>query len=374
MSIESCPPRRGGPLAPVACLAVWCVAFPAARTEAASLVIPAWSFARGNARVHADPGQYADAGPVVEGGPRRPWGWTVEYDIDIPVTAKYTLQVCYAAAEARPMEVFLDNENLVKCCAGVTFGPASSARPPALTWKSSGARWERVCRPRSETPLELSITGGKHTVMFTRRGPLPHLVALRLETPTAFPDGWKPPRYKVRHPDGIPAAYRKAFLSAREVNVAALPPPIKDATRARGAGSLTIPACTFDRGNARIYANPDEYADAGPFVGGGPGPLEEAAVEYDVDFPVGAEYTLHFRYSAAQARPVDVFLDGRNLGKGCTGVTFGSARFERPVRSSWTSRSARWEGLQSYEEGRLLSVSVTEGKHTLKIARRGPLP
>ena len=39
------------------------VASTAARVEAGSVVIPAWSFARGNARIHADPAQYADAGP-----------------------------------------------------------------------------------------------------------------------------------------------------------------------------------------------------------------------------------------------------------------------------------------------------------------------
>ena len=50
------------------------VVFAMTRAEAGSLVIPAWSFARGNVRVDANPDQYADAGPVVLGGPKRPWG------------------------------------------------------------------------------------------------------------------------------------------------------------------------------------------------------------------------------------------------------------------------------------------------------------
>ena len=70
----------------MACCAVWSVALPAPRAEAGTLVIPAWSFARGNAQIHADPSRYADAGPVVAGGPEESWGWMVEYDIDIPVT------------------------------------------------------------------------------------------------------------------------------------------------------------------------------------------------------------------------------------------------------------------------------------------------
>jgi len=78
--------------------------------EAGSLVIPAWAFDCGNVQIHADPGKYADAGPVVVSSPAKPWGWTVEYDVDFPVDGDYTLQICYAAAEARPIEVFLFKE------------------------------------------------------------------------------------------------------------------------------------------------------------------------------------------------------------------------------------------------------------------------
>lgn len=113
-----------------ACLAVSSVVSPTARAEGGSLVIPAWSFARGNGQIHADPGQYADAGPVVGSGSERPWGWTVEYDFDVPVTANYTLQICYAAAEARPIEIYFDGQHMGKCCMGVTFGSASPEKLP----------------------------------------------------------------------------------------------------------------------------------------------------------------------------------------------------------------------------------------------------
>jgi hypothetical protein len=82
----------------------------AGRVEAGSLVIPAWSFARGNVVIHTDADKYADAGPVVVSGPAEHWGWTVEYDIDIPVTTNYTLQICYASAEPRPINVRLDSK------------------------------------------------------------------------------------------------------------------------------------------------------------------------------------------------------------------------------------------------------------------------
>ena len=356
-----------------ACIAVWNFAFPAAQARAESLVIPAWSFARGNVQIYASPDQYADAGPLVGPGPEQPWGWTVEYDVDVPVTGKYTFQLCYASAEARPVEVFLDGRAMAKCCLGVTFSSPRSEKP---TFNSSGAKWEGVRRYEGR-PVELSVTKGKHTLKITRGGPLPHLVALRLDTKEEFPEGWKPPRYTVRDLDSVPAADRKAFSK-----VVVLPLPIDDAPKRPGAGSLTIPACTFDRGNARVFASPDEYADGKPLIGG-PASLaaggtaeqgEEVTVEYDVDFPVDAQYTLQIYYASAKARPVDVWLDGRHLGKGCNNATVDSRPTEYPVTFSSSARVTRWEGLYDYKKGELIKLTVTKGKHTLKLTRRGPMP
>lgn len=120
-------PRCPLPLGAVvmACVVVGNFTFSPVQAEAGTLVVPAWSFARGNARIYANPAEFADAGPVVGSGRRQPWGWTVEYDIDIPVTAKYTLQICYASAETRPVEVFVDGDRLGLWCDRVTFAPAS---------------------------------------------------------------------------------------------------------------------------------------------------------------------------------------------------------------------------------------------------------
>ncbi|MCX6868033.1 MAG: hypothetical protein NTV46_17820 [Verrucomicrobia bacterium] len=333
-----------------ACLAYCGGMWPAAR--AGSLVIPAWSFASGNARVHVSPDPVADAGPVIGSGAEQPWGWSVEYVIDFPVTGQYTLQVCYAAAEARPMEIYFNGKMLIdKCCTGVTFGPASSDKPAEVTWNSSGAKWEGLYNQGSlQVPHQLAITKGKHTLKFA-----------------AFPADWQPPQYQVRDLESIPAASRAEFLTAGDAQVAALPPCIKKMTATPVAGSLVIPAWTFDRGNARIYASPEQFADDGPLVGSDPLTPGAGVVEYDIDFPVTAEYTLQISYAAAEARPVDVLLDGNILGRSCYGVTFGTARTELPVRLSWSSRSAQWEESP-------LKLSVTEGKHTLKFARNGALP
>ena len=374
MKTESHLPQRSSRLTLIvlaaACLAVSSVALPPTQAEAGSLVIPAWSFARGNGRIHVKPDEYADAGPVVGGGPKQPWGWSIEYDVDIPVTAKYTIGICYASTEARPVEVFFDDRNLTKCCTAVTFASTPGGKSDGLTSNSSGARWESV--QLGMKPIALKTSKGIHRVMLTRRGPLPHLVALRLDTPEAFPDSWRPPKYKVRDIDSIPAAYRKAFGPPSDVDAAAMRKPVEPAPRIRNRGSLKIDAWTFDRGNARIYASPNQYANSGPLVGGGPPAPAEGVVEYDIDFPVSGKYTLQVRYAADEARAVEVLVDGKPMGKCCMGVTFGSPPFTHPVTFSGNSRNARWEGF--CKRGKLVELSITKGKHTLKFARRGPLP
>ena len=90
----------------------------------------------------------------------------------------------------------------------------------------------------------------------------------------------------------------------------------------RPAGSFEIPAWAFDRGNARVDANPVQYADyrdTYPELVAGGGDTGDWGrfpwvVEYDVDFPVDSTYTLHVRYAAAEPRPMELWLDGRKVG------------------------------------------------------------
>jgi len=360
-------------------LVVGSIALPLPRAEAGSLIIPAWSFARGNAQIHADPSKYADAGPVVISGPRQPWGWSVEYDVDLPVDGRYVLHIRYATDEVRPVQVFFDSRDIAKCCTAVSLSSASSAKPNSPTSKSSGARWQTL-RNRFGGPASVadkrngSAKAGKHTIVLTSRGPLPHLVALRLETAAPFPEDWNPPQYKARDIESVPAKYRKALASPSNVDVASLRAPVKAERQARSAATLNIPAWTFDRGNAVIYASPDKYADNGPVVGSEAGPSAAGSVEYDIDFPVDAEYTLHVSYAAADARPVEVFLDGKSVGMCCVGVGFGSAPHEQPIVFTSNSSGApkMWEGFS--RDGKLVKMSIAKGKHTLKFSRGGPLP
>jgi hypothetical protein len=143
------------------------------------------------------------------------------------------------------------------------------------------------------------------------------------------------------------------------------------------AGSLTIPAWIFDRGNARVYENPDMYADyrdSYPELVAGDGGQTPWTVEYDIDFPVDATCTLRIRYAAAEPRPLELWFDGRLVGTCCDKATttfmphpyltknpYYSAAKDRPARNG-----AVWK-----EAG---TLSVIKGKHTLKLIRNGPGP
>ena len=88
---------------------------------------------------------------------------------------------------------------------------------------------------------------------------------------------------------------------------------------AEPAGSFTIRAEWFDRGNVRVSLPGEIYADQYACIWNG-GVLPNTA-EYELDFPVTADYTLVALYTAADSRPVDVFLNDVRLFQGFAGVT-----------------------------------------------------
>ena len=235
MKIESYVPRRSRRLTlmvpAAACLAVWGAVFPVTRAEArpaGAIHIRAWYFDRGNARVFANPDIYADYRDkhpelVVGDGGQLPWA--IEYDIDFPVDATYTLRVRYGSPEPRPLEVWLDDRRVGECCGRVTGNapPYPDRHPrherPRLEKGFHGVEWEEACK--------LAVTKGKHTLKFTRKGLPPRLSALRLESPVAFPKGWRPKKREVNL-SRIPPTLRRIFLPPGSVNVGALRLAIED--------------------------------------------------------------------------------------------------------------------------------------------------
>jgi formylglycine-generating enzyme required for sulfatase activity len=149
----------------------------------------------------------------------------------------------------------------------------------------------------------------------------------------------------VARSGGFSALIAAAAAAACWNSSAAL--PAADGSRSQ----FTIPAYAFERGNAKIWT--DYYADPEPMVTwGGQYPV---VVEYDVDFPVTAQYTFWIRYAQAELRTAELFVDGKSCGPCC-----------RTVTGTWQTSGARWE-----ETCRL---DLAQGKHTVKLQRNGPFP
>ena len=142
-------------------------------------------FDRGNVRVSRVGQAYADrfaciwnAGPLPN---------QVEYDLEFPVPGTYQLVVLYTAAAARPVDIYLNGERLHQGLSGVTG-----------SWQTSQAHWE--------SQVSFEIGAGMHTLRLVRDGPFPHIVALRLESASPFPDGWRLQRAAARAAEESAAA------------------------------------------------------------------------------------------------------------------------------------------------------------------------
>ncbi|HPM85207.1 MAG TPA: hypothetical protein PLF81_31105, partial [Candidatus Anammoximicrobium sp.] len=145
----------------------------AAGAAAAEFTIESRDFDGGNARVSLTGQPYADGPSCIWNAGELP-NWA-EYEIEFPVTAEYTLSALYAAEQARPVEIKLDDKQVHVGFKGVTG-----------SWNTSSAKWEEQCK--------LPIARGTHTIMLRCEGPFPHICGLRLKSSVPFPDGWQLPR------------------------------------------------------------------------------------------------------------------------------------------------------------------------------------
>ena len=153
--------------------------------------------------------------------------------------------------------------------------------------------------------------------------------------------------------------------------------------KVKPAGTITIDAWTFDRGNAGVSENPGQFGDyhdkhpeliltGGDGSAGGQG--EPWFVEYDIDFPVSTTFTLQVRYASAGERPMKVWLDGKYLDECCGNKTNNAPPYpdrhishnvDLPQRT-WEMHGAQWE--------ETLRIPVSQGVGTLKFTRSGSPP
>jgi len=163
-------PRAAAPLLLLLSLLVACPTH-AADSPAGSILVRAYEFDRGNVAVYEVGWSYADTEPVLVNAGNQPN--TMEYDIDFPVGAHYTIMAKYTAVESRPVDIFVDDALLVRGFTGTTG-----------SWQASQAKWEKQG--------EFDISAGKHTIkLVCAVGCIPHIAALRFDSPVAFPEGWR---------------------------------------------------------------------------------------------------------------------------------------------------------------------------------------
>ncbi len=116
---------------------------------------------------------------------------------------------------------------------------------------------------------------------------------------------------------------------------------------------FTIDALDFDRGNVRVSQRGESYANLHSCIWDGAKYPNWA--DYEIEFPVEADYTFFALYTAAQSRPVEIFLDGVRVHTGLASVT-----------GSWNTDQAKWE--------KQCAMHITKGKHTITLRRVQCLP
>ena len=125
---------------------------------------------RGNVDAGSVARNYTGKYPCIVNGGEMPN--RAEYDLDFPVTADYTVYALYTAHESRPVDILLDGKQLARGFTDVTGN-----------WNTDHAKWFKQCT--------VHIAEGKHTVKLTRESCIPHICALRFESPVAFPKDWR---------------------------------------------------------------------------------------------------------------------------------------------------------------------------------------
>lgn len=183
--------------------------------EPGVIEIPSYAFNRGNAKTFADPGKYADGGPMVAFGGQSPV--VIEYDLELPVDGSYEIGVRYAARTARPVDFYLDDQHLGQCCRATTG-----------SWSTSSADWEES--------FSCKIKAGEHTLRMKRAGAFPHVMAIRLKGSRPFPEDWKLERPDARTLDSPPPAIPGVGYDVTAVDPQSLELAIQDLVATFGEG------------------------------------------------------------------------------------------------------------------------------------------
>lgn len=140
------------------------------RSAPGTILIEADEFVRGN--VMRDKTTYGvGIGVLVNDGQLPNF---TEYDIEIPTSGAWQIDLRYAAAAARPTEIILDGEVVKPDAAGQVTG----------SWTPDGQKWF------VETVIE--IKAGKHVLRLDNDGPFPHIDKIALAPSSILPSKESP--------------------------------------------------------------------------------------------------------------------------------------------------------------------------------------
>ena len=198
----------------------------------------------------------------------------VEYDVKVPATGLYQLELRYAATEPSPCRLVIDGDTLrVAVAGGVTEHPAGTIHQ----------FWENAAISMLEA--------GKHVIRIESSGNFPHLDKIRL----------------IKLAGSLSAIGKDAGTE----DLAAAAGGLVDA--------VTVEAETFQRGN--VSRLPDGYG-AGIGVVAGPGGTN--TLEYDITVPRAGTYHLVVRYAAAESRPARLAIGDQVIHPAGLASTTGS--------------------------------------------------
>jgi formylglycine-generating enzyme required for sulfatase activity len=277
----------------------------AATAQAAQeFIVGAHRFAEGSVRVSLPGQQYANRFPCIWNAGKLPN--VADYPLDFPVEADYRIDVLYTAADSRPVDILVDGRK-------VHTGLVSTTG----SWDTAQAAWETQCT--------VHLANGPHTIRLLRQECMPHICALRFASSVPFPEGWAPPAQAADDVDWQATTVSRIHVAAED----------------------------FDRSNLRVSLPGESYAGRYACIWNAEKYPNQA--EYEIDFPVTAEYTIEVLFTAENPRPVDILVDGKTVHTGLTGVT-----------GNWNTDYAAWE--------KQCAIKLAAGVHTIRLERQECMP
>ena len=135
----------------------------------------------------------------------------VEYDINFPASGTYRLEIKYAALDARPVELQMDNKTVAEVCRQATGG-----------WETSKAAWEKSAQlyiPAGPRTLQ-APAGGCFSAcrqLAVCRGRIPANWAVKRPKARKLGDAPPPPVFVPYEPEVNMAALRRAIVHLQRV-------------------------------------------------------------------------------------------------------------------------------------------------------------